>query len=98
MRPDNTRPGVGSRASAVVPPSVQSLVLGRADLLPPPEKRALQAASVLGQRGDYVGVRINPGLGHTWREARYELPYALAFASARLGPPPAVAPSHRKAY
>jgi enterochelin esterase-like enzyme len=42
-------------------------------------------ASVLGGRGDYVGVRINPGLGHNWREARYELPYALAFASARLG-------------
>ena len=30
---------------------------------------------------------INPGLGHTWREARYELPYALVVASARLGAP-----------
>jgi class 3 adenylate cyclase/tetratricopeptide (TPR) repeat protein len=37
-------------ASAAVPASVQSLVLGRADLLPAPEKRALQAASALGQR------------------------------------------------
>jgi enterochelin esterase-like enzyme len=42
---------------------------------------------VLGRRGDDVGVRINPGLGHTWREARYELPYALVFASAKLGAP-----------
>jgi class 3 adenylate cyclase len=40
----------GEAASAAVPASVQSLVLGRADLLPTPEKRALQAASVLGQR------------------------------------------------
>ena len=49
-------------------------------------------ASVLGERGDYVGVRINPGLGHNWREARYELPYALAFASARLAAPPHAVP------
>ena len=34
-----------------------------------------------------------PGLGHNWREARDELPYALAFASARFGPPPAAPPS-----
>jgi class 3 adenylate cyclase/tetratricopeptide (TPR) repeat protein len=40
----------GEVASASVPASVQSLVLGRADRLPPEEKRALQAASVLGQR------------------------------------------------
>jgi class 3 adenylate cyclase/tetratricopeptide (TPR) repeat protein len=40
----------GELASAAVPASVQSLVLGRADLLPAPEKRAVQAASVLGQR------------------------------------------------
>jgi enterochelin esterase-like enzyme len=53
-------------------------------------------ASVLGERGDYVGVRINPGLGHNWREARDELPYALAFASARLGPAPAVPPTSRR--
>jgi enterochelin esterase-like enzyme len=38
-------------------------------------------ASVLARRGDYVGVRVNQGLGHNWREARDELPYALAFAS-----------------
>jgi enterochelin esterase-like enzyme len=44
-------------------------------------------AAVLGRRGDYIGVRVNAGLGHNWREARYELPYALAFASSRLGPP-----------
>jgi predicted ATPase len=40
----------GEVAAAAVPASVQSLVLGRADRLPPREKRALQAASVLGQR------------------------------------------------
>jgi predicted ATPase len=40
----------GELASAAVPASVQSLVLERADLLPAPEKRAVQAASVLGQR------------------------------------------------
>jgi class 3 adenylate cyclase/tetratricopeptide (TPR) repeat protein len=40
----------GEVAGAAVPASVQSLVLGRADRLPPGEKRALQAASVLGQR------------------------------------------------
>ena len=40
----------GEVASASVPASVQSLVLGRADRLPFEEKRALQAASVLGQR------------------------------------------------
>ena len=40
----------GEVAGAAVPGSVQSLVLGRADLLPAAEKRALQAASALGQR------------------------------------------------
>ena len=40
----------GEIAAAGVPASVQSLVLGRADRLPLPEKRALHAASVLGQR------------------------------------------------
>ena len=56
-------------------------------------------ASVLGRRGDYVGVRINAGLGHNWREARDELPYALAFASARFGPTPAAPPSaQRRAF
>jgi tetratricopeptide (TPR) repeat protein len=33
-----------------VPVSIQSLVLARMDRLPPPEKQALQAASVIGQR------------------------------------------------
>ena len=56
-------------------------------------------ATVLDERGDYVGVRINPGLGHNWREARDELPYALAFASARFGPTPAAPPAaHRRAF
>jgi enterochelin esterase-like enzyme len=56
-------------------------------------------ASVLGGRGDYVGVRINSGLGHNWREARDELPYALGFASARLGASPAAPPtSHGRSF
>jgi class 3 adenylate cyclase/predicted ATPase len=40
----------GEVDAASVPASVRSLVLSRADLLPPTEKRALQAASILGQR------------------------------------------------
>ena len=56
-------------------------------------------ASVLSKRGDYVGVRINAGLGHNWHEARDELPYALAFASERLNPTTAPPPtSHRGAF
>ena len=56
-------------------------------------------ATVLSERGDYVGVRINSGLGHNWREARDELPCALAFASARFGSTPAAAPSaHQRAF
>jgi predicted ATPase len=43
----------GEVATAAVPASVQSLVLGRADLLPPVERRALQAASVLGSAYRY---------------------------------------------
>lgn len=40
-----------------VPPSVQSLVLARLDRLPPVDKRALQAASILGQRFGLEAVR-----------------------------------------
>ena len=47
----------GEVASALVPASVQSLVLGRADRLLPEEKRALQAASVLGQRMTLAALR-----------------------------------------
>jgi putative esterase len=44
-------------------------------------------ARKLAARGLYVGMRLDPvGLHHTWREARREVPYALAFASAHLGP------------
>lgn len=51
-----------------------------------------QMARTLGHRGDYVAMRTNRGLGHNWREARAELPYALAFASTRLTP--AQVPAH----
>ena len=37
-------------ADNAVPPSIRSLVLARMDRLPPPDRRALQAASVAGQR------------------------------------------------
>ncbi len=47
----------GEVAAAAVPASVQSLVLGRADLLAPGEKRALQAASILGQRVPLAALR-----------------------------------------
>ncbi|HEY2890476.1 MAG TPA: adenylate/guanylate cyclase domain-containing protein, partial [Dongiaceae bacterium] len=47
----------GEVAAAAVPASVQSLVLGRADRLPPGEKRALQAASILGQRVSLSALR-----------------------------------------
>jgi len=40
----------GASASEAVPASVQSLVHGRVDRLTAPQKRALQAAAVLGQR------------------------------------------------
>jgi len=53
-------------------------------------------ASVLARRGDYVGVRVNQGLGHNWREARDELPYALAFASGRLSLQPRTPPTSRR--
>ena len=38
------------RGEGELPASIQSLVLARIDLLPPADKQALQAASVLGQR------------------------------------------------
>jgi hypothetical protein len=45
------------------------------------------AAAAGAGAGLYVGVRLDPaGYGHTWREARQGIPYALAFASAHLGP------------
>lgn len=38
----------------------------------------------LAARGQYVALRLAPGLGHTWREAGAELPYSLVFASQHL--------------
>jgi enterochelin esterase-like enzyme len=38
----------------------------------------------LAARGQYVALRVAPGLGHTWREASAELPYSLVFASQHL--------------
>jgi class 3 adenylate cyclase/tetratricopeptide (TPR) repeat protein len=56
----------GEVAAASVPASVQSLVLGRADRLPAAEKRALQAASILGQRVPL------PALRHLLGDPTYE--------------------------
>lgn len=43
-------------------------------------------ATALAARGQYTALRVAPGLGHTWRETRAELPYALAFADRHLTP------------
>jgi hypothetical protein len=44
-------------------------------------------SSILARRGDYVTVSTLTHYGHTWREGRAELPYALRFASTVLLPP-----------
>ena len=61
----------GEVAAASVPASIQSLVLGRSDRLPPGEKRALQAASVLGQRASL------PVLRHLLVDQRYEATHLI---------------------
>lgn len=61
----------GDVAAAAVPASVQSLVLGRADLLPPAEKRALQAASILGQRVSLSALR------HLLDDPQYEATHLI---------------------
>ena len=61
----------GEVAAAAVPASVQSLVLGRADILPPAEKRALQAAAILGQRVPL------PVLRHLLDDPRYEATHLI---------------------
>ena len=48
---------VAESATSVVPGSIQSLVLARMDRLDPPDKRALQAASVFGQRFSLAALR-----------------------------------------
>jgi hypothetical protein len=48
------------------------------------EGNAILLARVLAARGQYVALRLGPGQGHTWREARIELPYSLVFASRHL--------------
>ncbi|MGD8310315.1 MAG: adenylate/guanylate cyclase domain-containing protein, partial [Chromatiales bacterium] len=48
---------VAESAEALVPGSIQSLVLARMDRLEPPDKRALQAASVFGQRFSLAALR-----------------------------------------
>jgi enterochelin esterase-like enzyme len=42
-------------------------------------------AAELADRGQVVAMRVAAGSGHTWREARLELPYSLIFADQHLG-------------
>jgi enterochelin esterase-like enzyme len=51
-----------------------------------PVATARTIAAGLAARGQYAALRVAPGLGHTWRETRAELPYALAFADRHLLP------------
>jgi enterochelin esterase-like enzyme len=44
-----------------------------------------QLAIELAERGQVVAMRIAAGTGHTWREARLELPYSLVFADQHIG-------------
>jgi enterochelin esterase-like enzyme len=51
---------------------------------PDTSRAASRLAGVLAHRGQYVALRLARGLGHTWREARAELPYSLVFANQHL--------------
>ncbi|HEX5533964.1 MAG TPA: alpha/beta hydrolase-fold protein [Actinomycetales bacterium] len=53
----------------------------------PHSARALD--HLLTARGQLVEYRVEPGVGHTWNEARAGLPYALAFAGRMLSAAPA---------
>jgi enterochelin esterase-like enzyme len=48
-------------------------------------QQARQLAVELADRGQVVAMRIAAGTGHTWREARLELPYSLIFADQHFG-------------
>ncbi|HVR67105.1 MAG TPA: adenylate/guanylate cyclase domain-containing protein [Verrucomicrobiae bacterium] len=52
----------GESNSQSMPASIQSLVLARADRLPPLDKRALQAAAVVGQRFTLEAMRAMTGV------------------------------------
>jgi S-formylglutathione hydrolase FrmB len=54
---------------------------------------ASELARMVAARGEYVALRLAPGMGHTWREARAELPYSLIFASQHLDPAGPVSPA-----
>jgi hypothetical protein len=47
-----------------------------------------RVADALATRGQYVAVHLEQGMSHTWRAARAALPYLLAFANQKFGPPP----------
>lgn len=53
---------------------------------PETARTAVGLARALADRGQYVALRLAPGLHHTWREARVELPYSLVFAADHLHP------------
>ena len=61
----------------------------------PTRAEAARLARMLAARGQEAVDTVTPDANHTWRGARAELPYALAFASRHLiaprggRPPPA---------
>ena len=57
---------------------------------------ANELARLLAARSQYVALRSAPGLGHTWREARAELPYSLVFADQHFGATGGAAAPYRR--
>ena len=68
----------GEGAEATMPSSIHSIVLARLDRLPPRDRRALQAAAVIGQRVELACIR------HVMDDALYD--WAPLIASALLRP------------
>ena len=65
-------------AAETMPSSIQSLVLARMDRLPPRDRRALQAAAVIGQRVELAAIR------HVMDDPAYD--WATLIANALLRP------------
>ena len=58
--------------------------LGAGSHDPETKANALSLSGLLAKAGAEVGISIDPGGGHTWREAARQLPYALIFAAHHL--------------
>lgn len=59
----------------------QAFYLGAGSHDPETKRNASSLSGLLAKAGAEVGVYIDPGGGHTWREAARQLPYALIFAA-----------------